>query len=60
MKGFIMGADIFNPLWKITEIIMTFAAWLICTTGGLVAICMFIGAIGMAIKDFIDELKKDK
>lgn len=49
-----MGAECFEPLWKITEIIMTFAAWLMCTTGGLIAICVFIGAINAAIKEWIE------
>lgn len=53
-----MGAECFEPLWKITEIIMTFAAWLICTTGGLIAIYVFIEAIYMAIKELIDEIKR--
>ena len=54
MKGFTMGAECFEPLWKITETIMEFATWLMCTIGCFVAICVFLGAICAAIKEWIE------
>ena len=49
-----MGPEYFEPLWKITETIMAFASWLMCTIGCFVAICVFLGAIYAAIKEWIE------
>ena len=57
MKGFTMGPECLAPLWKVTEMIMSLAMWIICTAASIGIIIAIFAAIFYAIQAVIEEIK---
>lgn len=53
-----MGPECFAPLWKVTEMIMNLAMWIICTVTSVGILVAIFAAIYYLLEAVIDEIKR--
>ena len=53
-----MGPECFEPLWKVTEMIMNLVMWIICTVASVGMLIAVFATIYYVIEAVIDEIKR--